>query len=81
MSKKVPCFFGAALCPDHKGIKNTSPELLTWLNEKKIDHDMFTLCKPFIKDNVLSKCQKKPSFDPSLKSDAEVMDLLKNEMN
>ena len=81
LNKKVPCFFGAALCPDHKGIKNTNPELLNWLNDHKIDHDMFTMRnKVFPKGSVVLKSQKKHCPDPQLKSDCEVMDMLKQEM-
>ena len=81
LNKQVPCFFGAALCPNHQAIKNSSPKLLAWLNEKKIEHDMFTLDRPASKVNKASaKASKKDDHIHELKSDQEVMEMLRNEM-
>ena len=49
--KKVYCYYGAALCPDHQSKPNTSRKLLDWLKEKNIKHEMFTLHNPSSKLN------------------------------
>ena len=81
LNKKVPCFYGAALCPNHQSDKNTSPKLLAWLNEKKIKHSMFTIDRRAPKANKVSaKCGKKDDHVHALKTDQEVMEMLRNEM-
>ena len=79
-SKKVYCFYGAALCPDHQNRPNTSKKLLDWLKEKNVKHEMFTMTRaPFNANKTAtkaSKCRNKHE----LVSDEEIMDMLKREM-
>ena len=80
LNKKVPCFIGAALCPDHQSIKNTSQKLLDWLEDKKIDHQMFNLKGASNNKAVNVKTSKKEDKVQEHKTDQEVMEILRNEM-
>ena len=78
--RKLYCFYGAALCPDHQGIPNTSSQLIEWLKDKKIRHDMFTLspaCNKVSKGKAKLNRTKQKN-EPV--SDDEALDLLKSEM-
>ena len=67
--KKVNCYFGAALCTDHKSFRNTSQKLLEWLKDKKIRHDMFTMSPGASQASKASKTQKKTEHCHDPKSD------------
>ena len=74
------CFYGAALCPDHQKLSNTSSKLLDWLKEKKVKHELFTLSRALNQATKSSSKAPKTKDRNELLSDKEVMDLLKKEM-
>ena len=76
--RKLFCFYGAALCPDHQKLSNTSPQLLDWLKEKKVKHELFALGRAMVsksKDKVAKTKNKHEHV-----SDKEALDMLKHEM-
>ena len=79
--RKLYCFYGAALCPDHQNISNTSPELIEWLKEKKIRHDMFSLGNQI--SNQVAKAKTKSNkcaHKNESVSDKDALDMLKSAM-
>ena len=61
--RKLYCFYGAALCPDHQKLSNTSSKLLDWLKEKKVKHELFTLSR------ALNQATKSSSKAPKQKTE------------
>ena len=41
--RKIFCHYAAALCPNHQNVPNTNSNLLEWLKEKRIRHELFTI--------------------------------------
>ena len=78
-NKTFSCYYGAALCPKHQTMKNTNQKLLDWLEEKKIDHQMFSIKRAF-SDKINAKSSKKDDHVHEFKTDQEVMEMLRKEM-
>ena len=74
--RKLYCFYGAALCPDHQNIPNVSSELLDWLKEKRIRHELFTVGR--IENRMAKAKQNKSSKNKDEHvTDKEALDMLK----
>ena len=71
-SRKIPCYYGSALCPNHQSQKNTSQKLLDWLKDKKVRHNMFAINKTKVKADSKHKCE--------VKTDKEVVEILREQM-
>ena len=80
LGRKLFRLLEAPLCPDHQYIPNTSSQLLDWLKEKKVKHELFALTKTGTKIyETKGKVAKDKGKNEAI-SDKEAFDLLKNEM-
>ena len=75
------CFFGAATCQDHQNVPNASNELILWLQNLKIRHNLFAVPPVTLSGKKEKKKNVPECSNHEIISDSEVTRKLKQKLS